>query len=121
MRWNPKMMSFRLSFFFFPPFLPVESIKEGWRWAKKKKWRKKSFLIFFILYILVYVYATKNKKIMRKTTSTKKIFNISQRLDDILLRYLTNWLCAPSTFASVSSIFSSILPETAVTINDFRK
>jgi len=55
------------------------------------------------------VYATKKRKIMRNAMSTKKIFIISHRFDDILLRYLASWLCAPSTFANVSSMFWSIL------------
>lgn len=71
--------------------------------------KERGFSIFLIFKFPVYIYATKNKKIMRNAISTKNIFIISQRFDDILFRYLTSWLCAPSTFASDSSMFSSIL------------
>ena len=47
-------------------------------------------------------------KMTRKARSTKKTFMISHRLLDMLLRYLRSWACAESTFARVSSTFSSI-------------
>jgi len=55
-------------------------------------------------------YATKNKKTIRKNINTKKILIISHLLEDMLFRYFNKAPCAPSTFASVSSMFSSILP-----------
>lgn len=54
-------------------------------------------------------YATKNRKIIRKKINTKNILIISHLFDEMLLRYLSRAPCAPSTFASVSSMFSSIL------------
>lgn len=54
-------------------------------------------------------YATKNKKTVRKNISTKKIFIINHLLEDMLFRYFNKAPCAPSTFANVSSMFSSIL------------
>jgi len=54
-------------------------------------------------------YATKNKKTMRKNINTKKILIISHLLEDMLFKYFNKAPCAPSTFARVSSMFSSIL------------
>lgn len=42
-------------------------------------------------------------------TNTKNILMMSQRLEEMLFRYLRSCPCAPSTFANVSSMFSSIL------------
>lgn len=58
-------------------------------------------------------YATKNKKTMRKNINTKKILIISHLLDDMLFKYFNKAPCAPSTFANVSSMFSSILMATS--------
>ena len=54
-------------------------------------------------------YATKNRKTIRKKINTKNILIINHLLDDMLFRYLSKAPCAPSTFATVSSMFSSIL------------
>lgn len=68
------------------------------------------FLFLFLYLIATMNYATKNRKTMRKKINTKNILTISHLLDDILFRYLSKAPCAPSTFAIVSSMFSSILP-----------
>jgi hypothetical protein len=54
-------------------------------------------------------YATKTTNTSRNTTNTKKILMMSHRLEEMLFRYLRSCPCAPSTFAKVSSMFSSIL------------
>lgn len=55
------------------------------------------------------IQATKNRKIMRKTTMTKKILIMSHLLEDIFIRCFSRAPWAPSTLARVSSMFSSIL------------
>lgn len=55
------------------------------------------------------LYATKKMKTIRKNTKMANILIISHLFDDIRLRFLSKALCAPSTFASDSSMLSSIL------------
>mmetsp|Transcript_38531 Transcript_38531/g.108934 ORF Transcript_38531/g.108934 Transcript_38531/m.108934 type:complete len:287 (+) Transcript_38531:120-980(+) len=50
----------------------------------------------------------KTTKNTRNTISTAKIFMISHRLEEMVLRYFSRCACAPSTFCNVSSTFSSI-------------
>ena len=61
------------------------------------------------------IYATKKMNNTRKNIKMPNIFIISHLFDDIWLRCLKRELRAPSTFASDSSMLSSIL---LITIRD---
>ena len=54
----------------------------------------------------------KTTKKMKKTNMTPNIFNMSQRLEVMPLKYLRSSVCAASTFVRVSSTLSSILQTT---------
>lgn len=79
------------------------------QWVKETVFFLLIHFFFFPIQFLQFDYATKNKKTMRKKINTKNILIISHLLDDILFKYLSRAPCAPSTFANVSSMFSSIL------------
>lgn len=55
--------------------------------------------------------AKKTTKMMKKTTRTRKILIISQRLEETDWKYLRISMCAASTFSWVSSTFASILEQ----------
>lgn len=60
---------------------------------------------------LLFHQAKKTTKMMKKTTRTRKILIISQRLEETDWKYLRISMCAASTFSWVSSTFASILEQ----------
>lgn len=59
--------------------------------------------------------AKKTTKMMKKTTRTRKILIISQRLEETDWKYLRISMCAASTFNWVSSTLASILEQSETT------